>query len=70
MEMALQAQEIRARRYFYPALHLLQAFSATRHAPLPNAEKLAEQVLCLPLYPSLAIEDADRISNIIRGTIK
>jgi dTDP-4-amino-4,6-dideoxygalactose transaminase len=32
---------------------------------LPNAHKAAEQVLCLPIYPDLPLEDVARICVII-----
>lgn len=42
------AHGIETRRYFYPALHQLEAVQP--QSPLPVAESLAQQVLCLPLY--------------------
>ena len=32
---------------------------------LPVANKIAEQILCLPIYGDLNLEDVDRISYII-----
>ena len=32
----------------------------------PNAKELSEQVLCLPMYPTLANEEIQQIINIIR----
>lgn len=52
------------RRYFYP---LISEFSTYRGLPsatkenLPNAYKLAETVLCLPMHHELSSEDIERV---------
>ncbi|MDR1728236.1 MAG: DegT/DnrJ/EryC1/StrS family aminotransferase [Acidobacteriota bacterium] len=57
------------RRYFYP---LISAFSPYKNLPsaapenLPNATRLSEEVLCLPIYPDLDMSDVDRIIDAIR----
>ncbi|WPP00065.1 DegT/DnrJ/EryC1/StrS family aminotransferase [Pseudomonas sp. HR96] len=59
----LRAQGIHARRYFYPLICNLEAYrtgAGSRH-PLPNANLIAEQVLCLPIYPDLAADDFERV---------
>lgn len=56
------------RRYFYP---LISTFSTYRGLPsatkenLPNAHKMADSVICLPMYHELSEEDMDRILSII-----
>lgn len=56
------------RRYFYP---LISTFSTYRGLPsatkenLPNAHKMADSVICLPMYHELSKEDMDRILSII-----
>lgn len=65
----LKAEGIFARRYFYP---LISNFSTYRSLPsasisnLPISNKIAEMVLCLPIYPDLALSDVDYIINIVR----
>jgi dTDP-4-amino-4,6-dideoxygalactose transaminase len=65
----LKAQNIYARRYFYP---LVTNFPMYRNIPsarpenLPLANRVAEQVLCLPIYPTLSAGDQDRIIQVIR----
>jgi dTDP-4-amino-4,6-dideoxygalactose transaminase len=55
----LKNQGIFVRRYFYP---LISNFSMYRNIPsahpsnLPVATRAADQVLCLPIYPSLSVE--------------
>ncbi|HEY3656712.1 MAG TPA: dTDP-4-amino-4,6-dideoxy-D-glucose aminotransferase VioA [Steroidobacteraceae bacterium] len=58
------------RRYFYP---LISEFPMYRGLPsavqsnLPIASKLSQQVLCLPIYPSLTNDEVDRIIDMLRG---
>jgi len=66
----LRANNIYARRYFYP---LISDFPMYRGLPsaapslLPVASKSAKEVICLPIFPDLNIEYLDHIVNIIRG---
>lgn len=59
-----------ARRYFYP---LISDFPMYRGLPsaapsnLPVASKAASEVICLPIYPTLASEQIDFILRIIAG---
>ena len=56
------------RRYFYP---LISTFSTYRGLPsaapenLPNATKMANEVICLPMHHALNEEDVQRIINTI-----
>ena len=64
----LKQNDIIARKYFYP---LTNSFSCYKYYPTAGAEKtpvaryISERVLTLPLYADLALEDVDRICNII-----
>ncbi len=57
------------RRYFYP---LISSFSTYRGLPsadpenLPQAHKLADSVICLPMHHALMSRDIDRVLKIIR----
>jgi dTDP-4-amino-4,6-dideoxygalactose transaminase len=59
---------VHARRYFYP---LITDFPMYRGLPsahrdnLPVASAAARQVLCLPIYPALGIEDVERVARLI-----
>lgn len=65
---ALSEQGITARKYFYP---LTNSFECYKDLPTagtdktPIAKYLADRVLTLPLYADLALEDVDRICEII-----
>jgi dTDP-4-amino-4,6-dideoxygalactose transaminase len=60
---------IYTRRYFFP---LISAFPTYKGLPsaqpenLPVAEKIANQILCLPIYPDLSQENVLLISGLIR----
>ena len=66
----LSEQGITSRRYFYP---LTNSFECYRNYPTAGTEKtpvaqhLALRVLTLPLYADLALEDVDRICDVILG---
>lgn len=61
---AMKAENVLARRYFYP---LISDFSTYRSLPsatkenLPNAQKMADSVLCLPMHHELNECDMERI---------
>ncbi len=67
---ALQEQGITARKYFFP---LTNSFECYKDYPTAGVEKtpvaafLADHVLTLPMYADLALEDVDRICEIILG---
>ena len=62
----LKSQGIHARRYFYPLITNLPMYREMASACLENlpiANKIAEQVICLPIYPELKQSDINRIIN-------
>jgi len=65
---ALKAQDIYSRRYFYPLLSSLPMYvslpSATK-GRMPVAERAADRVLSLPIYPGLTQENQQRIIDAI-----
>jgi dTDP-4-amino-4,6-dideoxy-D-glucose transaminase len=66
---ALRGQNVYARRYFYPLISDMPMYrNLPSAAPdnLPVARRIAEQILCLPIYPDLAQADLERIIRIIR----
>jgi len=66
----LRQQGISPRRYFYP---LISEFPMYRGLPsaapsnLATAKKVAERVLCLPIYPALENEFIEKTISIIKG---
>ena len=64
---ALAAADISARRYFYPLTSLSPALGGRYRAEdTPVAARVAETVLCLPLYAELTAEDTDRVCGVIK----
>lgn len=66
----LREANILGRRYFYP---LISEFATYRGLPsakkanLPNAHKLANSVICLPMYHELQANDIERVIDIIKA---
>lgn len=64
----LREQGILARRYFYP---LISEFPMYRGLPssngdnLPVATRVAQQVLCLPIYPTMTLNQVGRVVSAI-----
>ncbi|TAN78062.1 MAG: DegT/DnrJ/EryC1/StrS family aminotransferase [Gallionella sp.] len=61
---------IYARRYFYPLISdfpMYRGMPSAAHSNLPVARKVAEQVICLPIYPVLPNEHVDLIIGLIAG---
>ncbi|MEZ0483597.1 DegT/DnrJ/EryC1/StrS family aminotransferase [Fibrella aquatica] len=64
---ALAAEGIVPRRYFYPSLNTLPFVKNAQ--PCPVSEDIALRVLSLPLYPSLAEADVNRICQVVNEAI-
>ncbi|APW36530.1 aminotransferase [Rhodoferax koreense] len=66
----LKTHGILARRYFYPLISDMPMYrglpSATREN-LPVAQRVAQQVLCLPIFSDLSESDQSRIIELVRG---
>jgi len=64
----MKEQGVLSRRYFYP---LISNFPTYRGLPssnkenLPLGNKMAEEVLCLPMHHALSEEDINRVLNLI-----
>lgn len=68
----LQAENVRARRYFHPGVHRMEPYAsrpATARAPLPNTEAACRRVLCLPTGSAVSLDDIDRICALMRFVI-
>ena len=56
------------RRYFYPLISTFSTYrglESARSENLPNAHKMAESVICLPMYAGLTGEDVEKVINCI-----
>ncbi|WP_180128957.1 DegT/DnrJ/EryC1/StrS aminotransferase family protein [Rhodoferax sp. BLA1] len=65
----LKDQGIYARRYFYPLISdfpMYRSMPSAQRDNLPVAADAASKVLCLPIYPALAVLDQQRVIDILR----
>jgi dTDP-4-amino-4,6-dideoxygalactose transaminase len=68
----LHAENILARRYFYPGCHQMEPYrSYFPHAGLllPHTERLTQLVLCLPSGTAVDEDDIGMICSIIRTAL-
>lgn len=64
----LKQMQIHCRRYFYPLIThfpIYKGLDSAQSANLPTAERVADEILCLPIYPDLDLEIVGDISQLI-----
>lgn len=64
----MKEQNILSRRYFYPLISEFSSYRGCEGADpknLPNAHRMADSVLCLPMYHNLSKDDIQRVLNSI-----
>ncbi len=62
----LKSKGIYSRRYFYPLISTFPSYASlasSNPANLPVASEIASQILCLPIYPDLTVNDQMRICD-------
>lgn len=67
----LRDNNVFARRYFFPLISNFPMYRSMRSASLDNlpvANQVAQQVICLPIYPGLYSEQIEKIITIIKGS--
>ncbi len=67
----LRDNGIFARRYFYPLISdfpMYRGLPSAARSGLPVAREAADQVICLPIYPTLELADQEKIISVIRGS--
>lgn len=65
----MKENNIWGRRYFYPLISEFSTYKgleSANHENLPNAHKMANTVLCLPMHHALTDCDIERIINILK----
>jgi dTDP-4-amino-4,6-dideoxygalactose transaminase len=71
LHLRLAANGIHAKKYFSPLVPTYACYAQDPlRAPLPVAERIAQNILVLPLYANLADEDIDRIIDLIQHPAK
>lgn len=66
----LKRNNIFSRRYFYPLISQFPTYKSLDSAEpgkLPVAERITQEILCLPIYPDLQISDQYRIIHILKS---
>ncbi len=66
----MRDQDVYGRRYFYPLISTFSTYcglESARTENLPNATRIANEVICLPMHHGLNDEDMGRILEIIVG---
>lgn len=64
----MKAANVLGRRYFYPLISEFSTYrglESARPENLPNAHKMADSVLCIPMHHELSEEDIQRILDVI-----
>jgi len=61
----LKEHDIYARKYFYPAINDLECYRELHGPETPIAHCVSKNILTLPMYEELALEDVDRICDIV-----
>ena len=67
----MKKMNIHPRRYFYPLISefpMYRALHSARQRNLQQATTVSRQILCLPIYPTLKLEDVDEICQLIKGS--
>lgn len=66
----MKEHNVLGRRYFYPLISTFSTYRSLESADpknLPNATRLAEEVICLPMHHALSEEDVERVVESILG---
>ena len=66
----LKLQNIFGRRYFYPLITQFPTYRGLESAQpgkMPVAERVTEEILCLPIYPGLDTEHVTKICSILKA---
>lgn len=64
----LKSHGIFARRYFYPLISDFAAFRTSDASvvhDIPNAKLIAQQVLCLPIFSDMQVDDVARVVSVL-----
>lgn len=64
----LREHQILARRYFHPLLSTVAPYHERPSAVpdnLPNATRIASQILCLPIFPAMSDADVARVAGLV-----
>jgi dTDP-4-amino-4,6-dideoxygalactose transaminase len=69
LQKTLIAENVLARRYFYPGCHRMPPYVDRLHADIPVTDRLTSRILCLPSGSGLDMDAIDVIGEVIRTSI-
>ena len=69
VDSALKANNIFARRYFWPSVNTYKTICPNDDGRCPISEDVANRIMCLPLYYTLSLEDVKEIAENVGGGI-
>ena len=72
LQKVLWAENVLARRYFYPGCHRMAPYlrmDGRPARPLPRTDDLASKVLCLPTGTALTSDDVAAVCEIVRNAV-
>ena len=73
LQRLLQAENVIARRYFYPGCHRLAPYRSMpryRGVQLPATDAVASRVLCLPTGTAVSVEAIDAICHMLAAAVR
>jgi dTDP-4-amino-4,6-dideoxygalactose transaminase len=68
----LKSHGVYGRRYFYPLISNFKLYNSLPSASsdhLKHANLLSDQVICLPIYPDLSLQEVKKIIELIRSVV-
>jgi len=63
----LLSRNIYTKKYFYPLVSQFAGFSRFNSSPLPVAERVAQNTLCLPLYHNISEQEINYVVKVLTG---
>jgi dTDP-4-amino-4,6-dideoxygalactose transaminase len=64
----MKERDILGRRYFYPLISnfaIYRGLSSASRENLPVANRMADEVICLPMHAGLTEEDVNRVIDVV-----
>jgi len=63
LHAAMNAENVMTRRYFHPPLHRMACYRSAGTGPLPETDRVADRVLCLPIYNDMTDEEINAVAG-------
>lgn len=70
VQKKLEEEGISTMLYYPVALHRLPVYANAPHGPLPVSDQLSDEVISLPIWPTLEADKQERIADAIRRAVQ